>query len=115
MKETYRRLRNWQDRSDFGTKTISTSGNLPLTGDATFTQDYTLHSYQVVPMGGGHTGSFKIEISNDNVNWSRIAEYSFSATTGAQLAYSDTWTFAYARPVVTGSAGNYLINERHLS
>jgi len=112
MRSTYRRLRNWQDRADFGTDTIQTSGNLFLTGQAILTQDYTLHSYQAIEIGAGGDGQFNLEISNDGLNYTTIAAYDIGAS---GVAYSDTWTFAYARPSITGTAGNYLINERHLA
>ena len=116
MKPSYRRLNDWTDRVDSGTDTIQTSGTLPLSGQSILTQPYSTHSYQVVPMGGGSVdAALKIEVSNDNVNWTRIAEYPFNTIEGANLAYSDTWAFAYARPVVTGTAGTFLINEVHLA
>jgi len=115
MRESNRRLRDWTDRVDLGTHTIQTSGNLWLTGSSIGVQDYTLHSYQVVPIGdAAYAGALRIEVSNDSVNWTKLADYTWDTKTGAQLVYSDTWSFAYARPVVTGTDSNeYLINERH--
>ena len=113
-KYPYMRLKDWTSRDNIGTDTIQTSGDVNLTGQAILTQDYSVHSYQLVPISGPYDAAFRIEVSNDLVNWTRIAEYSFSTATGASLAYSDTWAFTYARPSVTGSNGNYLINEVHL-
>mgnify|MGYP003627701894 FL=1 len=114
MKETYRRLRGKADRVNFGTETIQTSGNLNLTGDAILTEDYDIHTYQVIPIGAGPwDGNFKIEVSNDNVNYTCIANYGIQSSEEG-VAYSDNWAFAYARPVITGAAGEFLINERHL-
>tara|TARA_R100000808_G_scaffold24914_1_gene59317 strand:- start:851 stop:1204 length:354 start_codon:yes stop_codon:yes gene_type:complete len=117
MRPSYRRLLDWSDRTDAGTNTIQTSGTLPLSGQVILTQPYSLHSYQLVPMAGtpGYDAALKIEVSNDNLNWTRIAEYPFSTSTGAQLAYSDTWAFSYARATVTGTEGTYLLNEVHLA
>jgi len=115
MKPTYRRLRGKADRVNFGTETIQTSGNLNLTGDATQVDDYTIHTYQVLPIGDGPDwdATFKVEISNDGVNYTSISCLPLSGSDG-HIAYSDSWAFAYARPVITGAAGEYLINERHL-
>ena len=116
MNPSYRRLADWTDRTDRGTNTIQTSGSLPLSGQSILTQPYTTHSYQLLPMGGGAVNAaLKIEVSNDNLNWTKIAEYSFNTLDGANIAYSDTWAFAYARPVVTGTAGTFLVNEVHLA
>jgi len=115
MRSTYRRLRNAQDRADVGTHTIQTSGEAWLTGEAVFTQDYHTHTYQVVPCGDGPwDGKFNIEISNDNINYTCIYS-SPTIDTATGVAYSDNWGFAYARAVLTGSAGEFLINERHLA
>lgn len=116
MKKTYRRLKDWTDRTDQGTDTIQTSGNLWLTGKAISTQDYTVHTYQVLPIGSGPTwdGNFSVEVSNDGTNYTCIANYDVLASNSG-IAYSDIWAFAYARPVMTGTAGEFLINERHLS
>ena len=119
MRSSYHRLNDWTDRINKGTDTIQTSGNLWLTGESKLVQDYSLHSYQITPFSGVagdfFTGSFQVQVSNDNVNWTKIAEYDWTTKTGAQLAYSDIWTFAYSRPVITGTdASSYLINERHL-
>ena len=119
MNLSYHRLNDWTDRTNKGTDTIATSGNLWLTGNSILVQDYSVHSYQIVPFSGAagnfFTGAFQVQVSNDNLNWTKIAEYSWDTKTGAQLAYSDTWTFAYSRPVITGSdVCDYLINERHL-
>ena len=116
MKSSYRRLNDWTDRIDRGTNTIQTSGTLPLSGQSILTQPYSTHSYQLLPMGGGaHIAALKIEVSNDNLNWTKIAEYPFNTDAGANIAYSDTWAFSYARPVVTGTDGTFLINEVHLA
>lgn len=116
MKPSYRRLNDWTDRIDRGTNTIQASGTLPLSGQSILTQPYSTHSYQLVPVGGGAVdASFKIEVSNDNTNWTRLAEYPFNTIDGASIAYSDTWAFSYARATVTGSAGTFLINEVHLA
>ena len=116
MNPSYRRLNDWTDRVDRGTNTIQTSGSVPLSGKSILTQPYTTHSYQLLPMGGGSVNAaLKIEVSNDNLNWTKIAEYSFNTLDGANIAYSDTWAFAYARPVVTGTAGTFLVNEVHLA
>tara|TARA_R100000008_G_C3580373_1_gene168097 strand:+ start:1711 stop:2055 length:345 start_codon:yes stop_codon:yes gene_type:complete len=113
MEPSYNRLADWGDRTNRGSKTIRTSGNYSQTGQAVFTQDWYLHSYVVNTMDGGSwDGEFSIEVSNDNVNYVSIYKESITAATG--LAYSDTWTFAYARPVITGTQGNFLITERHL-
>ena len=118
MDASYNRLSDWGDRTNLGSKTIQTSGNLWLTGKATFTQDWSLHSYQVVPLdkGGSWDGDLTIEVSNDNINWTPLTGFSWTDQPGAQVAYSDTWTFAYARPIITGSEStqHYIINERHL-
>lgn len=112
-KYPYMRLLDDTSRHNKGTDTIQTSGNFSQTGDAVFTEDYSLHSYVVNTMGvGSFNGEFSIEVSNDNVNYVSIYNETISSATG--LAYSDTWTFAYARPVITGTAGNFLITERHL-
>lgn len=115
MESSYNRLADWGDRENRGSKTIQTSGNSSQTGQAIFTQDWSLHSYVVntVDAGGGSwDGEFSIEVSNDDLNYVSIYKESIAEATG--LAYSDTWTFAYARPVITGTAGNFLITERHL-
>ena len=111
----YRRLRDLQDRKDHGTHTIQTSGEPWLTGEAVFTQDYLTHSYQVVPLySGPWDAKFHIEVSNDAVNYTCVYTSStLDNSTG--VAYSDDWAFAYARAVLTGTAGDFLINERHLA
>jgi hypothetical protein len=113
MENSYRRLRDWTDRTNLGTDTIVTSGNNgSLTGEAILTQDYTTHCYQAVQVGAGpHDGAFQIEVSNDNVNWTLIAEYPMNST---GIAYSDSWIFSHARPIITGTQGDFVINERHL-
>ncbi len=114
MKDTYKRLRGKADRVNIGTDTIQTSGNLNLTGKAILTEDYSTHSYQALPIGAGPwDGTFKIEVSNDGINYTCIADYNITDADGG-IAYSHDWVFAYARPVVTGSSGEFLINERHL-
>ena len=116
------RFHDWMSRDNGGTDTIQTSGTLWITGNAVLTQDYTLHSYQCVPLGDPPwSGQFNIEVSNDGENYTCI--YSQDMNTGIStsiggprsVAYSDTWTFSYSRPLVTGTAGAFLINERHLA
>lgn len=115
MKPTYRRLKDKSDRTNFGTNTIQTSGNLDLIADSILVEDYTIHTYQVVPIGAGPwTATFKVEVSNDGENYSCIT--SIPITNGTDhVAYSDNWAFAYARASVVGDDGEFLINERHLS
>jgi hypothetical protein len=131
MRLSDRRLRDWTDKTDFGTDTLQTSGNVWLTGTSQQVQDYTLHSYQCVPISGTEglagpwTGQFKIGVSNDDINYTCIYTQDIigdgpigkdEVSTGTLgVAYSDTWTFAYARPYITGTAGYFLISERHLS
>lgn len=108
---SYKRLRDKSDRTNFGTDNIVTSGD-NVTGTAIFTQDYSLHTYQAFQVGSGpHVGEFSIQISNDGTNYTTIAAYDIG-TSG--VAYSDTWGFAYARPVITGTNGDFVVNEVHL-
>ena len=118
MITTYRRLRDLQDRKDHGTHTIQTSGAPWLTGEAVFTQDYLTHSYQVVAVGDGPwSGQFNVDISNDNVNYTCIYAQNVTGADAAlaSAAYSADWAFAYARSSITGTDGEFLINERHLA
>ena len=104
------RFHDWMTRDNVGTDTLQTSGtfsgppipwrNHGLTGNAILTQDYTLHSYQCVPLGDPPWfGQFNIEVSNDGENYTCI--YSQDMDTGLagpladprSVAYSDTWTF----------------------
>ena len=114
-KYPYLRLHDDTSRHNVGTDTIQTSGDVNMTGISVLTQDFHTHSYQLCPMSGPYDAALKIEVSNDNENWTKIAEYSFSTEAGASIAYSDTWAFTYARASVTGNNGNYLINEVHLA
>mgnify|MGYP003645717758 FL=1 len=113
MEDTYRRLRDWTDRTNLGTDTIVTSGNGGnLTGVSVLTQDYSTHCYQAVPVGSApHDGAFILQVSNDNLNWTVIAEYPISSS---GIAYSDSWIFSHARPIITGTQGDFVVNERHL-
>lgn len=112
-KYPYMRFRDWTTRQDIGTDTVQTSGDANLTGQALLLESYSLHSYQALPMGAGPwDGELRIDVSNDNTNWTNISAQPVSDT---GILYYDTWNFAYARASITGSAGNFLINERHLS
>ena len=113
MEESINRLRDWTDRTNLGTKTIVTSGsNGSLTGASIVTEDFGTHCYQAVRVGAGpHDGYFRLEVSNDNLNWTMIADYPVSAS---GVAYSDAWIFSHARPIITGTQGDFVINERHL-
>jgi len=110
------RFRDWTTRQDIGTDTVQTSGDANLTGQSILVESYSLHSYQALTMGSGPwDGEFRIDISNDNVNFTNICAQPITGSVATGIAYSDQWTFAYARASITGSAGNFLINERHLS
>jgi len=115
MKYKYSRFIGKSDNVHASTHTIQTSGNTPLTGEAIVVRDYSLHGYQLIPVGSENpSGSFFIKVSNDKENWTNLTEFSYTGSGEAQIAYSDTWHFAYAMPVVTGS-GSYIINESHLA
>ncbi len=114
-KYPYMRFVDGSSRINAGTDTIQTSGNLPLTGNNHQVGDYSIHTYQVVPLESGPwDGEFRVEVSNDNVNYNCIYRSTISGTDSA-IAYSDEWAFAYSRGVITGTAGSFLINERHLA
>ena len=118
MRQGYNRLADWGDRTNKGSRTLQTSGQLAagptaIEGVALSIKDWSLHSYQVITTGEGTwDGEFQIEVSNDGENYTNIYSQTFSDASG--LAYCDTWTFAYARPIISGNAGGFLINERHL-
>ena len=114
MEPSDKRLRDWTDRTNLGTHTIVTSGsNASMTGASILTQDYTLHSYLAWQVGAGpHSGAFIIDVSNDNLNFITIAQYDI---TPSGVGYADTWGFAYGRPSITGTAGDFVINERHIA
>lgn len=108
---SYTRIRDKSDRTNFGTDNIVTSGE-NATGRVIFTQDYSLHTYQAFRVGSGpHNGEFSIEVSNDGTNYTTIAAYDITAS---GVAYSDTWGFTYARPVISGTNGEFVVNEVHL-
>ncbi len=115
-KYPYMRYRDETTRQDIGTDTIQTSGDVDLTGRAVLVTNYKLHSYQVLTLGAGPwNGEFRIDVSNDNVHWTNICNQTINVSEASGLAYSDEWTFSYARPSITGAEGNFLINERHLA
>jgi hypothetical protein len=108
------RLRDWTSRENEGTDTLQTSGDLSavhITGTTILSTDYTTHSYHVVPLDST-TAEFTVQGSNDNKNWIDITGASFVASTTSALVQGE-WYTAYARPVLTGTAGNCLINEIH--
>jgi hypothetical protein len=110
----YMRLKDWTSRANVGTETLQASGNLGtahITGTTLLSTDYTTHSYQVIPLTST-TAEFTVEGSNDNENWTAITGASFSASTASVLVQGD-WYTAYCRAVLTGTAGNCLINEVH--
>jgi hypothetical protein len=114
MNNNYSRFYGKSDNVHAGTYTIQTSGNTPLSGDSINVRDYRLHSYQLIPVEGLISGGLNINISNDNINWTTFKSFTYSNSGEANIAYSDSWHFAYARPVITGS-GTYIINESHLA
>ena len=108
------RLRDKSDRQNFGTDTIQTEGSPNLVGESILIQDYSRHSYQVIPTGAGPwSATFKIEVSNDGVNYTCIYEQEISSQDDA-IAYYAEWHFVHARPSIIGAQGTFLINERHL-
>ena len=114
MKNNYTRYQAKSDEIPVGTFVVQTSGNANLTGDSLLVSNFNRHSYQVVPTSGTHNGGFEIQTSNDGLNWMQYHSQSFATSSGANIAYSDSWLFKYARPLITGNAaGYYLINEIH--
>ena len=108
------RLIDDTSRHNKGTNTIQTSGDLSaadITGDAVFGEDYIYHSYQIVPLDST-TAEFNVQGSNDNENWTNITGYSLASDTTGALIHGE-WYSAYSRAVLTGTAGNCLINEIH--
>lgn len=115
-KYPYMRLIDDTSRHNKGTDTVQTSGNLAsvqLTGSTILSQDYIYHSYQIVPISTT-TAEFNVQGSNDNQNWTNIpgASGSLSSSTESIIVQGE-WYSAYSRAVLTGSAGNCLINEIH--
>tara|TARA_Y100001937_G_scaffold128630_1_gene206325 strand:- start:2902 stop:3273 length:372 start_codon:yes stop_codon:yes gene_type:complete len=115
-KYPYMRLIDDTSRHNKGTDTVQTSGNLAsvqLTGTTILAQDYVYHSYQIVPISAT-TAEFNVQGSNDNENWTNIpgASGSLSSATESIIVQGE-WYSAYSRAVLTGSAGNCLINEIH--
>jgi len=115
-KYPYMRLKDWTSRTNEGTDTIQTSGDLgsaQITGMTIFSNDYTTHSYQVAPIDAT-SGVFHVDGSNDNKTWSKIpgTSITFTGTTNSQFLSIEFYS-AYCRPILTGSAGNCLINEVH--
>ena len=115
-KYPYMRLIDDTSRHNKGTNTIQTSGDLSnnhITGDAVFGEDYVYHSYQIVPITAT-TAEFNVEGSNDNVHWTNIptASGSLNGTTESIIVQGE-WYSAYSRAVLSGTAGNCLINEIH--
>jgi len=114
MKSKYSRFIGKSDNIHAGTYIIQTSGNTPLSGEVIDVRYYGLHSYQLIPDGGTISGDFFIKVSNDKKNWTNLTGFSYTNSGEAQIAYSDTWHFVYAMPIVTGD-GDFIINESHLS
>ncbi len=115
-KYPYMRLIDDTSRHNKGTETIQTSGDLAavnLTGTTILAQDYISHSYHIVPITAA-TAEFNVEGSNDNVHWTNIpgASGSWSSSTESMIVQGE-WYSAYSRAVLTGTAGNCLINEIH--
>ena len=110
------RLIDDTSRHNKGTDTVQTSGNLAsvqLTGTTILAQDYVYHSYQIVPISAT-TAEFNVQGSNDNENWTNIPGASGSLRSATEsIIVQGEWYSAYSRAVLTGSAGNCLINEIH--
>ena len=122
-KYPYMRLKDWTSRTNEGTHTIQTSGDVSstqLTGKTIFSNDYTTHSYQMAPITGVETsGIFHVEGSNDDKHWTKIpgTSLTFSGTgvdgTTASQFLSIEFYSAYCRPILTGQSVHCLINEIH--
>ena len=117
MKKDYIRYINKSDPTPWGTYTLQTSGNPPLTGKVVDAADFTWHSYQLNPVGGGssYNGELFIEISNDGSNWHPFQSGSFAnQTEGSGVFISEQFLSKYARPVLTGKGtSDYIISEIH--
>ncbi len=117
MKKDYIRYIDKSDPRSWGTYTLQTSGNPPLTGKVVDSADFTWHSYQLSPVNGGATyeGELFIEISNDGSNWHPFQSGSFvNATDGSGIFMSTQFLSKYARPVLTGDgSSDYIISEIH--
>ena len=115
-KYPYMRLIDDTSRHNKGTETIQTSGDLTsahITGQSILCQDYVYHSYQVIPVSST-TAEFNVEGSNDNIHWSNIPTASGSLNNATEsIIVQGEWYSAYSRAVLTGTAGDCLINEIH--
>jgi hypothetical protein len=117
VKKDYIRYINKSDPTSWGTYTLQTSGNPPLTGKVVDSADFIWHSYQLNPVDGLGTyqGELFVEISNDGSNWHPVQSGSFAnRIEGSGVFISEQFLSKYVRPVLTGNGGaDYVISEIH--
>ena len=118
----------WRDKSDMTplrSTVVTTSGEVPTTGEIVDVSEFTLHSYQCIADPTGATspnsvsGKFSVEVSQTKDYWTEVAAYNITDKTLTGLAYADTWGFSYARTIINpigsskAGSGTFIVMEKH--